>query len=89
MLPSPHPAVVCKPVSEGAVLLHTETEVYYGLNGVGLRVWESLPPACQDFTEVYDTLQRFYPEVDRAQLVRDVAEILEALSTEGLIVANA
>lgn len=86
MLPSPHPAVVCRPVAEGAVLLHTETEVYFGLNEVGYRVWDLLSPTCDDVARVCEKLGHDYPEVDPAELVRDVTDLLEALETEGLVV---
>ena len=53
MLPVAGRQVVYKAVADGAVLLHTETEVYYGLNRVGARVWELLR---QDVTELFDEL---------------------------------
>jgi len=89
VLPSPHPAVVCKPVSEGAVLLHTESEVYFGLNRVGHEIWDLLPPACIDLTQVCEWLGKKYPEVARDDLERDVKDLLEILSKEGLVVSSA
>ncbi len=85
-LPAPHPSVVCKPVSEGAVLLHTESEVYYSLNEVGRQIWDLLPPACRDTAELAAELQRKYPEVELADLRKDIAELLQSLSDEGLVV---
>ena len=46
MLPRPHPGVLFKTVSDGAVLLHVEEEIYFGLNDVGTRIWQLLPPTC-------------------------------------------
>ncbi len=86
VLPAPHPAVVCKPVSEGAVLLHTETEIYFGLNEVGRQIWDLLPPSCADLAEMRDRLAHEYPDADPAEIERDVAELLRALADEGLVV---
>lgn len=88
VLPSPHPDVVYKPVSEGAVLLHTRSEVYFGLNEVGRQVWDLLPPACTDLARLCDELASKHPDIARAQLEADVTELLQALSEEGLLVEN-
>lgn len=85
MLPRPHPAVLFQPVPEGAILLHTEQEVYFGLNPVGVQVWELLPPTCRDLDEVCETLGRRYPDVPAEELRRDVSELLDTLATHGLV----
>ena len=36
-------------VEDGAVLLHAGQEVYYGLNAVGARIWQLLPPSDSGF----------------------------------------
>jgi len=87
MLPRPHPAVLFQPVSEGAVLLHTEQEIYFGLNGVGVEIWELLPPACTELDELCARLSDRYPEVPRGELCSDVTELLEQLKSQGLVVA--
>lgn len=89
MLPSPHPAVVCKPVSEGAVLLHTESEVYFGLNEVGREVWGLLPPTCKDLAQICDVLGDKYPDADPAELRQDVSDLIEHMVQEGLLVIKA
>ena len=43
MLPSPAPGVLFQALPDGAVLLDTRSEVYFGLNAVGARVWQLLP----------------------------------------------
>jgi hypothetical protein len=52
--PETQPAVLCQTVAEGAILLHTEHEHYFGLNAVGAQVWELLPPTCSDLAELCD-----------------------------------
>ncbi len=72
-------------VSEGAILLHTEEEVYYGLNAVAVRVWELLPDH-QDLDELCAHLSMHYPDVALDQLRNDVMELLDALQRAGLVV---
>lgn len=87
-LPGHHGAVVFRTVSDGAILLHTEDEVYYGLNAVGVRVWQLLPES-RDLDELCGALQCEYPDVDSSELRGDVAELLDALTRAGLVVARA
>lgn len=77
--------VVYSRVSEGGVLLSTETEVYYGLNETGARIWESLA-SCETMDGLCRRLESEYPEVDPATLRRDVEELLEDLTDHGLLV---
>lgn len=85
MLPRPHPAVEYSTVSEGAVLLHVETEVYYGLNTVGARVWELLPEY-EALPELCARLSEEYPDAAPGEIERDVAELLELLEEAELVV---
>lgn len=89
MLPRPHPAVLFQPVDDGAILLHTEQEIYFGLNGVGAQIWGLLPPACRELDEVCARLQDRYPDVPPEELRGDVMELLDTLTTEGLLVVEA
>lgn len=86
MLPRPHPAVLFQPVPEGAILLHTEQEVYFELNSVGVEVWELLPPACTRIDEACARLAGKYPGVPADTLRADVIELLDGLSEQGLVV---
>jgi hypothetical protein len=86
---SPHPDVVCKAVSGGGILLHTRDEVYFGLDPVGLRIWELLQPEIRDLDELCKALAADYPDVSRDTLRTDVAELLESLRNSGLVVAGA
>lgn len=86
MLPRPHPAVLLQTVSDGAVLLHTEQEVYFGLNAVGVEIWKLLPPAHSDLDGMCEQLARQYPGVSVAELRGDVSELLDVLAAEGLVV---
>lgn len=89
MLPSPHPKVVSQAVSQGGVLLHTEGEVYFGLNAVGMRIWQLLPPSCRTLEELCGALSQSYPEVPADMLRNDTVALLEELGRQGLVIAPA
>jgi hypothetical protein len=88
MLPLVHPAAICQRVTDGAVLLHREEEIYFGLNAVASRVWELLPPVSASLDELCATLSSEYPTVDPAELRRDVTELLDELMACGLLITR-
>lgn len=84
-LPQPNPTVVYCEVEDGAVLLSTEEEAYYGLNAVGARIWALLPPAHETLGSLCDALNQFYPAVSPNTLRQDVLELLTDLLKNGLV----
>lgn len=84
LLPVAHPSVIIQSLDDGAVLFAPETEIYYGLNTVGLRIWHLLPPATRTLEALCAELARVYPEVPVEQLAADARELLDALVAEGL-----
>lgn len=87
MLPRPHPGVLFKAVSDGAVLLHVEDEIYFGLNDVGTRIWQLLPPICGCLDELCSRLAQVYTDVAPEILRADVVELLKQLEKNQLVVA--
>ncbi len=85
MLPVADPNVIFKPLPEGAVLFSMKDEVYYGLNPVGMRIWQLLPPAKASLDDLCAALQADYPQVDPAVLRADVVELLGELTSLGLL----
>lgn len=85
ILPRPHPAVMFREVSDGAVLLQMEEEIYFGLNSVGARIWQLLPPACTSLEDMCARLGSVYPEVPAEALKADVTELLEQLREAKLL----
>ena len=85
VLPTRNPKVIFKALASGAVLYSTEEEVYFGLNPVGVRVWELLPPAHQTLDEVCRVLASEYPDVEEAVIRADVSELLDDLLKLGLV----
>ena len=80
-----NPAVLFQTVDNGAVLLHTENEIYFGLNQVGAEVWELLTPTCSALDELCAELGRRYPNVAPNTLREDVSELLDSLTAHGLL----
>lgn len=85
MLPSPLANVVFQRIDDGAVLFAPTTEIYFGLNEVGARVWELLPPASDSLDALCAQLASAYPDVEMAVLRADVEELLGQLLAEGLV----
>lgn len=83
-LPVPADDVVYSRVPDGAVLLSTEQEVYYGLNEVGARVWELLPES-DDLDDLCGELHEEYPDGGAERIRRDVRELLGDLREHGLV----
>ena len=85
MLPTRNPKVIFKALATGAVLYSTTEEVYFGLNAVGVRVWELLPPAHKTLDELCAVLSGEYPDVPAEVIRGDVTELLEELGKLGLV----
>ena len=88
MLPTPNPDVIFRGFDHGGVLLSKSTEVYFGLNAVGARVWELLPPATETLEELSAAVALLFPEVDPATIDADVADLLDELATNQLVVTR-
>lgn len=85
MLPVPHPAVVYEPVDGGAILLHREQEVFFGLNAAGAKVWQLLPPECVVLDQLCREVERAFPGTDAGVIWDDILELLDALVAHELI----
>ena len=85
LLPSVLPTVVFRALPEGGVLFSTDSEVYFGLNEVGARIWENLPPVCATVDELVGKLAALYSDVEAETIRADVLEILGQFTTFGLV----
>ncbi len=66
-----------------AVILDIPSGTYYGLDAIGLRIWQLIQePASLEF--VLETLLSEY-EVERSHCERDLVEYIENLSKKGLV----
>lgn len=86
-LPTPSASVIFKPLDDGGVLLSTADEVYFGVNGVGARIWSLLPPVTRTFAEMCTLLAREYPDVDIERIRRDALDFVNDVVGAGLATA--
>lgn len=75
--------VVFKPVGEELVLLDFQSGMYYGLDPVGVRIWQLLAGS-RPLGEIADMLLGEY-DVPRADLERDIDALVEELERRGLV----
>lgn len=66
-----------------AVILNLRDGIYYGLNPIGLRIWELLQSP-RTLNEILDSLTEEY-EVDRETCRADVLALLKEFSDKGLV----
>lgn len=70
----------------GSVLLHLSTELYFGLNAVGTRVWQLIGEQAT-CAEIIDAVAQEYPEADRSLINGDVRRLLGELEEKALVTA--
>jgi hypothetical protein len=75
--------VITQPVGDEIVLLKFGTGQYYGLDGVGTRMWQLLVEHGEK-TQVIDLLLEEY-ETDRPALTRDLDDLVDRLLAQGLL----
>jgi hypothetical protein len=85
MLPTPRANVVFQRIDDGAVLFAPDTEIYFGLNEVGAKVWEHLIGAVSSLDDLCARIAADYPEVPEQTVRADVTELLDQLAAEGLL----
>ncbi|MEO6528279.1 MAG: PqqD family protein [Gemmatimonadaceae bacterium] len=85
MLPTRNPKVIFKALATGAVLYSTAEEVYFGLNAVGVRIWELLPPVQSSLNALCGVIASEYPDVPADVIRTDVVEVLDELTKLGLV----
>jgi hypothetical protein len=74
--------VACE-VSGELVILDMKTSQYFGLNPVGLRIWNLIQEP-RTVAEVRDGILAAYPDVDVQRCTTDVVELLEQLTAADL-----
>lgn len=73
-------------LQDGAVLFSPSSEIYYGLNHVGSRIWELLPPATCTLDELVDRVAEAYPDAPPERIRRDAQALIADLGVNGLVV---
>ena len=80
------PRVLCQEVAGEAVLLDLDSEKYFGLNAVGLRIWQLLQKG-DDPAAILRALEREY-DTDAVTLAADLQDLIQRLSKAGLVSAS-
>ncbi len=87
VLPHPSPGVLLKELEDGAVLYCARTEVYFGVNAVGVAIWNQLPPTSSSMEEIVAAIRDRFPEADPEEVRADAVEFLDELARAGLVLA--
>lgn len=87
-LPKKNPDVIFRRVSEGAVLLSTKDEVYFGLNEVGARIWELMTPSLPSVDELCAALSKEYEDIDAETIRTDTVDLIEELTQSGMLLGD-
>jgi len=77
------PQVMSRLVDDETVLLDLESGMYFGLDGVGKRIWESVSEGNSLGKTAESIVSEF--EVDAAQAQKDVIEFASELVDRGLL----
>lgn len=86
LLPRPSESAIFRALPEGGVLFSTTSEVYFGVNTVGARIWELLPPATRTFEELCAALCAEYSDVSADVICGDARKFVEQLLSNGLVI---
>lgn len=78
--------VLVRELDEEAVLLNLHSKLYFGLDGVGARMWQALTTSVS-IQAAYERLLAEY-EVEPETLQRDLAELVESLLAQDLLLAR-
>ena len=76
------PDVISQEVSGETVLLDLGSENYFGLDEVGTRIWQLIEQS-GNLQVIFDTMLEEY-EVSPDQLLEDLGELVNQLSSQGL-----
>jgi hypothetical protein len=73
-------------MADGAVLFAPDTEIYFGLNEVGSRIWQLMALPDGSFDTLCAELASHYPSVTLETIRQDVRQLLDELVAEGLAI---
>jgi hypothetical protein len=77
------PQVMSRLVGDETVLLDLASGIYFGIDGVGKRIWESLADGCS-LGEITAIINAEF-DVDEAQAQADVVQFANTLLQRGLL----
>jgi hypothetical protein len=81
----PHPKCLLTVLDDGTgVILNLDTKYYFTLNETGVALWQALEAGASTASAIAAELVRRF-EVDEAQALEDVREVLAELLAEKLV----
>ncbi len=75
--------VLVQQIENKSVLLNIESEIYFGLDDVGVEFWAALTTE-QSVQRAFEVLLEMY-DIDPMQLETDLTDFVEKLSQNGLL----
>jgi hypothetical protein len=75
--------VAYRKVNDELALVNLQSNMYYGLNPVGARLWELLAEG-KNLRDAHDLMAAEY-EISAEELERDILRVVERLGAKGLI----
>jgi hypothetical protein len=84
-LPRPRPCVIFKAMDDGAVLYCTESEIYFGVNAVGVVIWNALAAAEVASEDLVEAVCEAFPDAPASEVPADVEDFLAELHGAGLL----
>lgn len=82
----PSPTVLFKEMDEGAVLFCSRTEVYFGLNPVGVLIWKALQEGPRTEAQLIQVVAQAFPGAELEVVTTDVHEFVGALEADELVI---
>lgn len=79
----PSPNVMLSIVDDGAVLLHLERGIYFGLNTVGADIWDMLGKGLDSETCTSQLAETY--DIDKGSAAKDYQSLIDELLEQGLI----
>ncbi len=76
--------VIFQQLDNEAVLLSTQSEMFFGLDSVGTQIWQLLEQYCEMRTLVQALLEKY--EVRQEELEKQLLEFVRKLHAKGLVV---
>jgi hypothetical protein len=78
--------VIFRVLGDEAVILNLSTQIYFGLDSVGTRIWQLISEDAPS-EKIVETLSAEY-EVEENQLRQDFDKLIRQLSDKGLLTAD-
>jgi len=75
--------VLVRTFENESLLLNLDTESYYGLDEIGMRIWQALTQT-ENIQAAYESLLAEY-DVDPVTLQRDLEAFIESLVQRGMV----